>query len=104
MKKLILAAAFLTFAGFATAQASTVKSKIETAPLSVQDSVIKTPIKLEELPDSIKATLKTDPYKDWIPTAAFTVKDGEKFYYQVDVKKEEQMGSLKFDKDGKPVE
>ena len=102
MKKLILSAAFLAFAGFAAnaSEASTKKIEIVT----VQDSVVKTPIKLEELPEAIQNTLKTDPYKEWTATAAFKVKDGTKEYYQVDVKKEEQIGSLKFDKDGKPVE
>ena len=102
MKKLILSATFLAFAGFTTVQAADTKNKIEI--VSVQDSVVKTPIKLEELPKPIADLLKTDPYKAWTPTAAWSVKDGEKAYFQVDVKKEEETGSLKFDKDGKPVE
>ena len=60
--------------------------------------------KLEELPKPIADILKVEPYATWTPTAAFSVKDGEKMYYQVDVKKEEQVGSLKFDAEGKPVE
>ena len=63
-------------------------SKVEI--VSVQDSVVKTPIKLEELPEAIKTVLQTDPYKAWTPTAAFSVKDGSKSYFQVDVKKEEE--------------
>ena len=102
MKKLLLSAAFLAFAGFTTVQAGEIKNKIEL--VSVQDSVVKTPIKLEELPKPIADILKTEPYATWTPTAAFSVKDGTKEYFQVDVKKEEQVGSLKFDKDGKPVE
>ncbi|RZJ81839.1 MAG: hypothetical protein EOO47_02880 [Flavobacterium sp.] len=103
MKKLILSAALLAFAGFTTAQAS--DSKITNIEItSVQDSVVKTPIKLEELPKPIADILKVEPYATWTPTAAFSVKDGEKMYYQVDVKKEEQVGSLKFDAEGKPVE
>lgn len=102
MKKLILSAAFFAFAGFTAVHAGDVKNKIEM--ITVQDSIIKTPIKLEELPEAITAILKTDPYKAWTPTAAFSVKDGDKAYFQVDVKKEEETGSLKFDKDGKPVE
>ncbi|RZL50535.1 MAG: hypothetical protein EOP00_03905 [Pedobacter sp.] len=102
MKKLILSAAFLAFAGFASVQAATIDHKLPL--VSVQDSVVKTPIKLEELPKPIADILKTDPYATWTPTAAFSVKDGAKEYFQVDVKKEEQVGSLKFDKDGKPVE
>ncbi|WP_199117711.1 hypothetical protein [Pedobacter sp. ASV28] len=102
MKKLFVAA-IVAFAGFTTLQAqATEVNKIEM--VSVQDSVIKTPIKLEELPDAIKTVLQTDPYKDWTPTAAFSVKDGDKSYFQIDVKKEEQAASLKFDAEGKPVE
>jgi len=105
MKKLILSAT-LAFAGFAVVQASELKSakndKIEI--VSVQDSVVKTPIKLEELPDPVKKAL-ADAYKDWTPTAAFHVKESAtKEYYQVDVKKEQEVGSLKIDKDGKPVQ
>jgi len=102
MKKLILSAAIIAFAGFTTVQASEINNKIDV--VSVKDSVVKTPIKLEELPTAITDILKTDPYKAWTPTAAWSVKDGEKVYFQVDVKKEEEVGSLKFDKDGKPVE
>jgi hypothetical protein len=102
MKKLILSATFLAFAGFTAVQASEVKTKIEI--VTVQDSVIKTPIKLEELPDAVKTVLSSEPYKLWTPTAAFSVKDGKKEYYQIDVKKEQEVGSLKLDKEGKPVE
>ncbi|SFH30299.1 hypothetical protein [Pedobacter insulae] len=101
MKKLILSAAFFAFAGFGAVNASNV-NKMEI--VAVQDTLVKTPIKLEELPEAVIATLKTDPYKDWTPTAAFSVKDGDKSYYQVDVKKEEQVASLKFGADGKPIE
>ncbi len=101
MKKLILSAAFFAFAGVASVQASNIPASIQ---IVVQDSVIKTPIKLEELPDAVKNALQSEPYKDWTPTAAFSVKDGDKSYFQVDVRKEEETSSLKFTADGKPVE
>jgi len=101
MKKLILSAAFFALAGFGAANASNVN---KTEVVAVQDTLVKTPIKLEELPDAVKATLKTDPYKDWTATAAFSVKDGDKSYYQVDVKNEEKVATLKFGADGKPIE
>ncbi len=102
MKKLILSAAFFAFAGLTAANASIAKNNIEI--VSVQDTLVKTPIKLEELPEAIKTTLKSEPYNLWTPTAAFSVKDGDKSYYQVDVKKEDEVASLKFNADGKPVE
>ena len=102
MRKLILSAAFFAFAGFGAVNASNVKNNIET--IAVQDTLVKTPIKIEELPEAVKATLKTETYKLWVPTTAFSVKDGDKSYYQVDVKKEEETASLKFDAEGKPIE
>lgn len=105
MKKLILSAA-LAFAGFAAAQASELKQVSNNIELvSVQDSVIKTPVKLEELPEPVKTTLKNDTYKLWTPTAAFHVKEGAaKEYYLIEVKKEQEAGTIKLDKEGKPVE
>lgn len=106
MKKLILSAT-LAFAGFAAVQASELKSvknnKIEI--VSVQDSVVKTPVKLEELPDPVKKALQSDAYKAWTPITAFHVKESAtKEYYLIDVKKEQEVGSVKIDKDGKPVQ
>ena len=101
MKKLFVAA-IVAFAGFTATQAQASINKVEM--VTVQDSVVKTPIELSALPDAIKTVLATDPYKAWTPTAAFSVKDGDKTYFQVDVKKEEETASLKFDAEGKPVE
>lgn len=98
MKKIILSAAFLAFAGIATVQASEVNTP---AMVTVQDSTTKTPVKLEELPDPVKATLQTDTYKEWVPTAAFLVTAADKSeWYQVDVKKGEETASLNIGKDG----
>ncbi|SDG17186.1 hypothetical protein SAMN05421827_10412 [Pedobacter terrae] len=103
MKKIILAAT-LAFAGFTAVQASEVNTIKNAAIVAVQDSAVKTPIKLEELPEPITTALKSDTYKDWTATEAFTVKEGTKEYYLVNVKKEAETGSLKFDKDGKPIQ
>ncbi|QDW26891.1 hypothetical protein [Pedobacter sp. KBS0701] len=103
MKKIILAAT-LAFVGFTAVQASEVNTIKNAAIVAVQDSAVKTPIKLEELPEPITTALKSDTYKGWTATEAFTVKEGTKEYYLVNVKKEAETGSLKFDKDGKPVQ
>lgn len=103
MKKLFVAA-IVAFAGFTAVEAQASVNKVEVEMVSVKDSVVKTPIELSALPDAIKTVLQTDPYKAWTPTAAFSVKDGDKSYFQVDVKKEEETASLKFDAKGKPVE
>jgi hypothetical protein len=103
MKKIILSAAVIAIASFATVQASEVKD-LSTKIVVTQDSVTKTPVKLEELPDSVKVTLASETYKDWAPTEAWFVKDGTKEYYLINVKKEEEIKAVKLDKDGKPVE
>ncbi len=103
MKKFILAATF-AIAGLTAAQASEVKDLKTTAIVAVQDSVTKTPVKLEELPDAVKTTLASESYKVWTPTEAWLVKDGSAEYYLINVKKEQETGSIKLDKDGKPVQ
>ncbi len=103
MKKIILSAAFLAFAGIATVQANEVTSPV--AITVAQDSTTKTPVKLEELPDAVKATLQSDNYKEWVPTTAFLVTAADKSeHYLIDVKKGEETGSLKIGKDGAIIE
>jgi hypothetical protein len=103
MKKIILSAAFLAFAGLTTVKASEVKSAVVTIQ---QDSTTKTPIKVDELPDAVKTTLKSDKYKDWTANTAYLVTTSDKKeWYQVDVSnKEGQAASLKIGKDGVVVE
>lgn len=108
MKKLILSAAFLAFAGIASVQAGEIQKTTEVVVVldsTVLDSTKTTPVKLEELPEPVKATLASDSYKDWTPTEAFWVQEeGGKEYYKVNVKKEEEAGSVKINKDGTPAE
>ncbi|MDR6786252.1 hypothetical protein ABIE26_004971 [Pedobacter africanus] len=103
MKKIILSAAILAFAGLTTVKANDVK--VPVAITAQQDSVTKTPVEVKDLPDAVKTTLGSDKYKEWIPTAAFLVTKADKSeYYQVDVKKQEETASLKIGKDGVVIE
>lgn len=103
MKKIILSAAILAFAGITSVKASDLSFR--NPVVAVQDSTTKTPVELSALPDAVKATLQSDKYKDWTPTAAFIVKTGEKLeYYQVDAKKEQETASLKIGEDGTVIE
>jgi hypothetical protein len=110
MKKLILSAAFLAFASVATVKANNVTTPlIDTAQqlsnTAQQDSTTKTPVKIEELPDAVKTTLSADKYKEWAPTAAFLVIGADKKeWYQIDVKKGEEVASLNVGKDGVVVQ
>ena len=103
MKKIILSAAFLAVAGLTSVKASEIKNPITFAVY--QDSTTKTPVELKDLPEPVKAVLKSDQAKDLTPVAAFLVTNADKTqYYQIDVKKGEETGSIKIDKDGKVVQ
>lgn len=103
MKKIILSAAFLAIAGLTTVKASEIKNP--TAYIVQQDSTTKTPVEFKDLPDSVKATLASEPIKAWLPTAAFLVTNADKTsFYQVDLKKEEELKSIKITADGKIIE
>jgi len=102
MKKLILSAVFVAFAGIAATKANDVKIPVI---MTVQDSTTKTPVEIKDLPEPVKTTLKADPYKEWTPTTAWLVTNADKTqYFQVDVKKDEQIASLKIAADGKVIE
>lgn len=103
MKKIILSAAILAVAGLTSVKASEMKNPVVIA--AQQDSTTKTPVELKDLPEAVTKTLQSDPVKAWTPTAAFLVTNADKTtYYQVDVKKEQETGSLKIDKDGKIIQ
>ncbi|MEJ2882038.1 hypothetical protein [Pedobacter sp. GR22-6] len=103
MKKIILSAAFLAVAGLTTVKASDIKTPIIVAVQ--QDSTTKTPVELKDLPEPVQKTLQSEPVKAWTPTEAFLVTNADKTsYYLINVKKEQETGSLKVDKDGKIVE
>ncbi|HVW97124.1 MAG TPA: hypothetical protein VHA56_14230 [Mucilaginibacter sp.] len=105
MKKIILAAAVLFAAGFATAKANSLPVQQQSViSVSRADTLKKTPVKLEELPDPIKTVLQTDVFKTWIPSDAYSVTDGTNQYFEVDVKKGTETKELKFDKDGKIIQ
>jgi hypothetical protein len=103
MKKMILSAAFLAVAGLTSVKASEIKNPIKVAVY--QDSTTKTPVELKDLPEAVQKTLQADTVKDWTPTAAFLVTNADKSeYYLINVKKGEETGSLKIDKEGKVVQ
>nr|WP_121273409.1 hypothetical protein [Pedobacter schmidteae] len=103
MKKIILSAAILAVAGLTSVKASEIKSPIKIAVY--QDSTTKTPVELKDLPEPVKKTLQADTVKDWTPTAAFLITNTDKSeYYLINVKKGDETGSLRIDKDGKVVQ
>ncbi len=105
MKKIIVSAAVLAVAGFATVKANNLNTNIHPVAVTIQAATFhNTPIKLEALPEPVKAVLQTDVFKTWVPSAAFSVTSGTTQYYEVDVKKDTETKALKFDKDGKIIQ
>ncbi|RNI22637.1 hypothetical protein [Rufibacter latericius] len=105
MKKVILSAfGLFVFATIsANAQTTTTQTTQTTTATSAQDT--KTPVKVEELPEAVKTSITSDAtLKEWTPTTAFLVKDATgKEYYSIEMKKGEEKGLLKLDKEGKQV-
>ncbi|HTN21723.1 MAG TPA: hypothetical protein VL125_14665 [Pelobium sp.] len=107
MKKFILSAAIVALTTVAFAQNSetpaTQAPAQTTETTAVQDSSASTKVELTALPDAVKTTLASDAYKAWTPTEAYLVKENGKEYYQINVTKEEEKGSVKINADGTPA-
>jgi hypothetical protein len=103
MKKIILSAAILAVAGLATVKASSIVKHPVTITVQ-QDTSQKTPVKLEALPDPVKATLKDDAFKEWIPVSAADVKSGAVEYFEITVKKGTEIRAVKIGPDGKIIQ
>jgi hypothetical protein len=99
MKKLMLSMALLAVAGTATVYANNTQ---DVAIVNFQDE--KKPVKVEELPDAVKAALAGDEYKEWKAEEAFMVKPASGAeHYEIKLKKGEEAKTVKLDKDGKVV-
>ncbi|HTH56059.1 MAG TPA: hypothetical protein VL728_08425 [Cyclobacteriaceae bacterium] len=55
-------------------------------------------IKKEELPEAARKTLQGDVFKGWAVVNSYRTKAGE---YEIELKKGDNVQSMKFDKDGK---
>lgn len=102
MKKTILPAAILAFAGLTTVKASAVT--IRPASAIVQQDTVKTPVNLANLPDPVKKTLEDATFKEWTPSTATLVKAGSTAYYLIAVKNGDQYRSVKIDPNGKVIQ
>lgn len=72
------------------------------APATTEEA--KTAVTIEELPAAVKTTLASPTLKVWTATEAFLVKGADgKEYYAINLKKDNESGSVKLDKEGKPV-
>jgi hypothetical protein len=102
MKKIILSAAILAFAGLTTVKANILPRN--PVAVTIQQDTVRTPVKLEELPDAVKTTLSDATFKVWVPTSANHVKAPNTEYYEITVKKGDQTQVVKIGPDGKVIQ
>jgi len=83
--------------------AGTTQSTTTTTTTTATEET-KTAVTVEELPAGVKTTLASATLKPWTATEAFLVKGADgKEYYAINLKKDNETGSVKLDKEGKPV-
>ncbi len=127
MKKIILSAAFIALLGGVSAVKAQTTEPTNTAPSTTAPSAnpstqppvtspgtpattpdaaaaeSKVAVKIDELPEAVKTTLKSDAVKEWTPVDASSVKGADGEYYQINLKKGEESRFVRLDKDGRPV-
>jgi hypothetical protein len=108
MKKVIVASAALFFAAITSLSAQTSVKPVDQQEKAVVENVVKidnqerTPVKVEDLPAAVKATLAGEDYKGWIISSAFLVKN-EAEYYEVSLSREKETKIVKLTRDGKAL-
>lgn len=90
MKNLILAA--MLFSGISVFGAQTETKEFvgfsqDTTAKAQPVAAIETAIKLEELPEKVKATLAAPAMAEWKANSAVVVKNGEKLHYKIEMMK-----------------
>ncbi|MES2689288.1 MAG: hypothetical protein V4658_02730 [Bacteroidota bacterium] len=105
MKKIMILSAFslLMFDHSVFAKNNSVELNISEYIVSILDDNTKSPVKIEDLPEAVKKTLAADAYKGWAASEAFLVQ-GKAEYYEIIVKKEAEVKTLKLNKEGIVVE
>lgn len=100
MKKIMLSAAILAFAGLSVAQANPFQPSIIQG--IVQDE--RTPVKPEDLPDAVKTTLSGEVYAGWAVKEAYAVAPTQGTpYFEVTLEKEGETQMVQLDAEGNIV-
>lgn len=96
-----MSAVALTLISFATVQAN--PSAETTSALTVNQD--KVPVKPEDLPAAVKATINSEAFAGWKVVEAFLVTGDDKTqYYDLSVMKGKETARVKLDKNGRNVE
>jgi len=102
MKKIMLSAAVLAFAGMATVNAATIKTSVASAiVMNLQD---KTPVNAEDLPDAVKGALAGDDYEGWTVKEAFAVQSGGVNTYEISLQKGDENRVVTLNEAGEAAE
>ena len=103
MKKMMFATLLfaVAFSMSAVNSLASVVTKPSSARIVGEDE--KKPIKKEDLPEAVKATLSGPDYQGWEITAAFSVKKADADYFEIKLKKGDKVITAKLDKEGNKV-
>ena len=103
MKKIMLSAAILAFAGMATVNAGTVNSKVSIATvMQFQD---RTPVKAADLPDAVKEALAGEEYSEWSIKEAFAVAPAEGVpFFEISLQKGDENRVVNLNEAGEVVD
>lgn len=112
MKKMMLAVAAVALGGWAVANAGTKETAeltTENQPIAIQqqeqqDSVRRTLVEAENLPQPVRTALDGDEYTGWTVATAYLVESAKKSpYYEISLEREgeEELKVVKFKPDGK---
>lgn len=86
----------------AFAATATIAQPVKTTTIETIAQQEKTPVKLEELPDAVKATLSGETYSEWAPSDAFVVSTAEGTkHFEITLKKGEEVKVVNLGEDGK---
>ena len=105
MKKLMLSAAVLAFAGFTATNVNAETTNFPAASEVVMGVQDKTPVNPEDLPDAVKTALAGEEYAEWSVKEAFAVApaDGVPFY-EISLQKDQETKVVNLNEAGEVVE
>ena len=102
MKKIMLSAAVLAFAGMTTVNAETIKTPVASAiVMNLQD---KTPIDAQDLPDAVKTALAGDDYSEWTVKEAYSIQAGGVSTYEISLQKGDESRVVNLNEAGEAAE
>jgi len=103
LKKIMLSAAVLAFAGMSSVNAATNSVPVSSSIVfNIQD---KTPVKAGDLPDAVKTTLSGEQYAGWTIKEAFSVQPADETpYFEVTLEKDDETQVVNLSEAGEVVE